>query len=128
MMEFNNAQDAIKSMFEDDTNQTNETLQLLNFIKNDGTPLTENQIKAQLLINEFPELSDINELMLYHKQHVTPVTLFFKLIDKLTLADRIKGNAKLSHLMKANANPANTALRPEDMQAKGFSRKEIEGR
>lgn len=127
-MEFNNAQDAIKAMFEDDTSETNETLQLLNFIKNDGTPLTENQIKAQLLINEFPELEDINKLMLYHKQHVTPVTLFFKLIDKLTLADRIKGNAKLSHLMKANANPANTALRPEDVQPKGFSRKEIEGR
>ncbi|MOA69346.1 hypothetical protein D3C78_1974790 [compost metagenome] len=39
---------------------------------------------------------------------MTPTSKLFKLIDKLTLADRIKGNAKLSNLLKANANPANS--------------------
>lgn len=104
---------------------TNETLDLMHFLRDSGTPLTKNQLEGFLLLNEM-ELDDISNYVYNARKHVTPVAMFFKLLDKLTLADRIKGNAKLSHLLKASANPANGALKPDDMQAKGMSMKEID--
>lgn len=122
-----NAQDILKNIFEE-SNDSNETLELLKFMKYEGVALTNEQVKAIMILNEYEETKDLIDYVMMFRPMVTPTDNYFKLIDKLTMADRIKGNAKLSHLMKANANPANTALKPEDVQPKGFSRKEIEGR
>jgi hypothetical protein len=55
-------------------------------------------------------LQDLSNYIHNVRQHMTPTRKFFDLINKITLADRIKGNAKLSGILKANANPANGAM------------------
>lgn len=105
---------------------SNETLDLLQFMKASSTPLSQDQIKAMLLLTE-NGLGDLVSLVPVFREEVTPTEIYFKTIDKLTLADRIKGNAKLSHLMKSDglANPAGS-LKASDVQAQGMSRKEID--
>jgi hypothetical protein len=116
----------IKDYFEnDDDNQTNEMVQILEFTRDHGTPLTKDQLLSFVLLKE-NGLSDISDFAFSMKKHITPVRLFFEMVSKITMADRIKGSAKLSHLMKATANPAGN-LKPEDIQAKGMSKKEIGG-
>lgn len=105
--------------------KTNETVELMHFFRKHSVPVTTEQLKATLLLKE-AGLGDIADFAIDARQHVTPQDTYMKALNKLTLADRIKGNAKLGHLLKANANPANTALKPEDVQAKSMSRKEID--
>lgn len=108
----------------DDTGAS-ETVELMSFFRDNAIPLTDQQVKGILLLHE-NGLSDIADLAYNARRTVTPSSQFFKLLDKLTLADRIKGNAKLSHLLKANANPANGALSPKELQAQGMKRSEID--
>jgi len=115
----------IQDLLETDDNKTNETIELMSFMRDSGVPLTKDQLQGFLLLNEM-ELGDLANYTYNARRLVTPNSLFFKILDKLTLADRIKGNAKLSHLLKANANPATTAVKPDELQAKGMSRKEID--
>lgn len=115
----------IEDLLQTNQESTNETLDLMHFVRESGTPLTKDQLQGFMLLEE-NGLGDIANYVYNARRSVTPVSLFFKLLDKLTLADRIKGNAKLSHLLKASANPANAALNPNDLQAKGMSTKEID--
>lgn len=115
----------ISDLLQTEQETSNETIDMMSFLRESGTPLTKAQVESFLLLKECG-LDDIANYAYNARRTVTPVSLFFKLLDKLTLADRIKGNAKLSHLLKANANPANGALKPEDMQAKGMSSREID--
>lgn len=103
----------------------NETVEIFEFMRNNAIPMTDNQVRSFLLLNEFG-LSDLADFTYNARRSTVPVSYYYKMMDKLTLADRIKGNAKLSHLLKANANPANTALNPKELQAQGMSRKEID--
>lgn len=115
-------QDYFYDNYDEDESQ-NETLELLEFFKVNGTPLTNDQVRAMFLLNEFG-LNDISTFVLQAKREVTPTKKFFTLIDKLTLASRIKGNAKLSSILKANANPANAAMPSSD----AISRKALKER
>lgn len=115
----------IQDLLQTSESKSNETIELFNFMKESGTPLTQAQIESFMLLREYG-LDDIADFAYNARRSVTPASLFFKILDKLTMADRIKGNAKLSHLFKANANPANGALRPEEVQAQGMSRREID--
>lgn len=103
----------------------NETLELMEFIRDFAVPLTKDQIVAMLLLSE-NGLQDISNFMLAVRPLTTPSRNYFTLINKLTLADRIKGNAKLSSILKANANPANAAtLSAKDLEMKALSEKEL---
>lgn len=115
-----------KEFLEKDEMKSNETLDLLKFMKESSTPLSADQIRAMMLLQE-NELFDLAGLVPIFRTEVTPSEIYFKTIDKLTLADRIKGNAKLSHLMKTEGagNPAG-ALKASEVQAQGMSRKEID--
>src|SRR4051812_19762019 len=114
----------IQDLLQTAQESSNETLDLMQFLRESGTPLTKDQLQGFMLLRE-NGLDDIADFVYNSRRLVTPVSLYFKLLDKLTLADRIKGNAKLSHLLKASANPANS-MKPEDMQAKGMSTREID--
>lgn len=119
------AQEILTSeLLEDDEQGSNETLELFKFMRDNSTKLSDSQVQAMLLLNE-NGLSDISSYMMESKRTVTPVTIYYKILDKLTMADRIKGNAKLSHLMKASANPAE-GIKSQDLQAQGMSRREID--
>lgn len=115
----------IKDFLENEEDNSNEMVQILDFTKNNGVPLTKQQVLGFLQLRE-NGLHDIADYAFSMKKQVTPVRFFFDMVSKITLADRIKGSAKLSHLMKATANPAGT-LRPEEVQPKGMSKKEIGG-
>ncbi|MFP2989057.1 hypothetical protein RAE01_21125 [Bacillus velezensis] len=116
----------IADLLEDDEGEkTNETVELMHFFRKYGVPLTEDQLKAKLLLSEMG-LEDIADFAIAGKQHVTPSSTYTGVLSKLTLADRIKGNAKLGHLLKANANPANTALKPEELKAQSLKKSEID--
>lgn len=115
----------IKDLLEDDKEEKqNETLELLNFFKESGVPLTQNQIVASILLNE-NGLGEFADYAFNLRKHVTPTKKYYKLIDKLTLANRIKGNAKLSTILKANANPANADLKASDVEAKAMRNSEM---
>jgi hypothetical protein len=85
---------------------SNETVEILEFIKKNGVPLTDHQVRAVFMLNEL-ELGDIADFALSVRPLLTSTKKYFEIVNKLTLADRIKGNAKLSSILKANANPAN---------------------
>lgn len=124
---YETAQDAFQSEFlEDDQQKSNETLDLLKFMQYNSTPLTKNQFQAMLML-QANGLDDLAEMALKMKYLSTPQSTYYSTIEKLTMADRIKGNAKLSHLMKSEgmANPAGT-LKANDVQAQGMSRREID--
>lgn len=110
----------------DDGNGKNETVELMEFIRDNSVSMSEKQVSAFFLLRE-NGLDDIANFAYNARKTVTPYRRFLEVINKLTLADRIKGNAKLSHLLKASANPAGDALKPKDVQAQGMSRKEIGG-
>lgn len=93
-------------MFE--TSEDNETLQLLQFMRDEGVPLTNHQAAGLFLLKQ-NGLSELANYVMNIRRQMTPTKKFFDLVNKLTLADRIKGNAKLSGILKANANPANAA-------------------
>ncbi|PAE86656.1 hypothetical protein CHH59_21475 [Shouchella clausii] len=122
------AQDVlIKDLFDEEESQPqqNETLEILEFMKTNGVPLTSDQVKASFILKE-NGLSDIADFAVRAKPAVTPYKRFFELVNKLTMADRIKGNAKLSSILKANANPANAPQpNPKDYQAKMLRESEL---
>lgn len=95
-------------MIEDllESSDDNDMLQVLNFVKQNGVPMTQDQARATFLLNEMG-LHDLASFVTAVRPSMTPVSRYFRMTDKLTLADRIKGNAKLGNLLKANANPAN---------------------
>lgn len=121
------AQDIIQKEFlEDDEQKSNETLDLLKFMQHHSTPLSQGQLQAMVMLQS-NGLNDLAQLVLDYKHLATPQETYTKTIEKLTMADRIKGNAKLSHLVKSDgmANPAGN-LKAQDMQAQGMSRREID--
>ena len=97
-----------KELLQDDTDN-NEMVELLEFIRFNGVPLTGDQAKAMFILKE-NGMMDLANYVHNIRQHMTPSKKFFDFVNKLTLADRIKGNAKLSGILKANANPANGAM------------------
>jgi hypothetical protein len=115
-----------RDMFESiESGGNNEMLEILQFIKAEGTPLTEDQIKAWFMLSE-AGVEDIALFMNAVRPMTTPTKKFFDLIGKITLADRIRGSAKLSNLLKAQVtNPNNTMPSANDLQAKALKEKEL---
>ncbi|WP_263560728.1 hypothetical protein [Paenibacillus polymyxa] len=92
-----------------ETNDENEMMQIMDFVRKNGVPLTQDQVVGTMLLQEMG-LGDLAGFVQTNRIIMTPVNRYFKMVDKLTLADRIKGNAKLGNLLKANANPANAVV------------------
>lgn len=101
----------MQQLFDEDAAGTNETVEILEFARQNAVPLTEDQIRAGLILKEYG-LSDIYDYAVAHRPQVAPFRRFMDVLNALTLANRIKGNAKLSGILRANANPANSAPPP----------------
>ncbi|HDX9702036.1 TPA: hypothetical protein ROY42_005994 [Bacillus thuringiensis] len=111
-MDHTPVQEVMISDFYEENNEeveNNEMLELLYFMQQNGVPLKNEQVKAMFLMQEM-EVGDIAKFMVDMKPKVTPFQRFFELINKITLADRIKGNAKLSGLIKAQVASANGVM------------------
>jgi hypothetical protein len=98
-------QDLLSKVLLDGKSDDNETLQIIEFIRDNGVPLTPEQARGVLILNMYG-LNDVANYFLNVRKIMTPMKLYQKMVEKLTLADRIKGNAKLGNILKANANPA----------------------
>lgn len=109
----------------DDDSGSNETVELMEFMRKNATPLTRDQITAMLLLRE-SGLDDLANYMNAIRPMTVKPNVYYDMINKLTLADKIKGNAKLSHLLKANANPVSTGLRPEDVKHKNLKKSDLD--
>lgn len=117
----------IKDLMEEEKEdqQGNELLELLEFTKQNGVPLTDDQVKGMFFLNEIG-MNDIANYAMAIRPELTPTKKFFKLVDKLTLADRIKGNAKLGNLLKANMASPSQNIPSSELQAKKMTMKEIQ--
>lgn len=103
----------IKELLE--VSDDNEMIQALDFVRQNGVPLSAMQVAGTYQLID-AGITDVFTFINSARKLMTPVSRFYKLIDKLTLADRIKGNAKLSNLLKANANPANSVGVPMSIE------------
>jgi len=99
-------------------------LQLLEFMKTNGVPLTEDQTAGIFLLNEMG-LGDIGLYANSMRPEMTPTKKFFDLVNKITLADRIKGTAKLDKLLKAQVPNPNNTMPNGDIQAKALREKDL---
>ncbi|HDX9655213.1 TPA: hypothetical protein ROY23_005784 [Bacillus wiedmannii] len=90
---------------EDISSESIETVQLFQYMKENSVPLNASQMKGILLLNE-NGCKDIADYVISVKKQSLPLAFYEKVLKILTMFDRIKGNAKLSHLLKANANPS----------------------
>ncbi|MCC2496583.1 hypothetical protein LKM14_24835 [Bacillus cereus] len=101
----------VSDFYEEDKEEVenNEMLELLHFMQENGVPLKNEQVQAMFLMQEMG-VGDIAKFAVDMKPKVTPFQRFFELINKITLADRIKGNAKLSGLVKAQVASANGVM------------------
>lgn len=114
-----------KDMFETADQSGNEMVELLRFFQDTGVPLTDDQVKAAFLLHEF-DLADMAQYMVAVRPMLTPVKIFHDTINKITLADRIKGTAKLKDVMKNQVpNPSQQMPNASELQAKKMSEKEL---
>jgi len=119
---------AFKDLMEDAQPEVegNEMLELLEFYRLNGVPLTQDQVKAIFLLKEegFEDIAIYANAM---RPQMTKPKKFMELINKITLADRIRGNAKLSNLLKANvASTSQVApVNPKDYEAKAMKKSEL---
>lgn len=117
----------ISELMEDDDNnikENNELLELMQFTKVNGVPLTDGQVRGMFLLNEYG-LGDIAEFVSAIRPELTPTKKYFKLIDKITLADRIKGNVKLSNLLKAQTAQPSQLVPSANDQPKALRASEL---
>jgi hypothetical protein len=112
-----------QDFFKEENENKNELIEVLEFTRLHGVPLTKEQVRGILILRE-NGLEDLAIYALNMKSLVTPTRKYFNMVNKLTLADRIKGNAKLSSILKANANPAN-GFSMADAQPKMMRKSEI---
>lgn len=119
---------AFSDLMEESTEtESNEMLDLLEFYRLHGVPLTDQQVRASFLLNEMG-LGDIAIYANAVRPAMTKPKKFMELINKITLADRIKGNAKLSNLLKANVASTSgqmPAVNPKDYEAKALRKNEL---
>jgi len=117
-----------KDLFESDVQAGgNEMLDLIQHVQMNGVALTEDQVTAGLLLHEMG-LQDIANYSMAVRPFLTPMKVIFDLINKITLADRIKGTAKLNNILKAQvANPNNTVPNANELKAKPMTDKEFAG-
>lgn len=122
-----NVQDLISQDIFQSSNDNghNDLLEILEFTKNNGVPLTEDQVKAWFLLYE-NGLEDISLFVNAARPMMTPTKKIFDMVNKITLADRIKGTAKLDRILKAQvANPNNTVPNANDYQPKALREKDL---
>lgn len=93
---------------EDDLEEqdSNEIVEVLEFIRDNAVPLTSDQLKGIWILQE-QGLGDLANFVIGSRAAVTPAKKYFDVINSITMGNRIKGNAKLSSLLKANmsSNP-----------------------
>lgn len=83
-----------------------ETVETLKFMEKHAVPLTQYQIAAMAYCEYLDKKNDSNIMGIFSKaikQHTKDMAqpkIFIKVIEALTLADRIKGNVRMNNIFK----------------------------
>lgn len=118
-------QDIIQSdIFEKDIKSSSEMVDLLDFVRLHGVPLTDYQVQAMFLLHEM-DLMDIGSYMNNIRPYVTPKKTYYDVISKITLADRIKGTAKLKDIMKAQVPSTQQLPSTQELTPKALKESEL---
>lgn len=95
-----------RELFVEDTEcVSGEMESLLKFIKINAVPLTSEQVKCIFLLREFG-MSDISDYVNGMRSNLASKKDYLSLVNSITLGDRIKGNAKLANIVKAQVTSA----------------------
>jgi hypothetical protein len=115
-----------KDMFETSKNTGgNEMVELLEFTRDHSVPLTPDQVKATFLLAEMG-LEDVGMFANAIRSQLTPQKRYTEMVNKITMADRIKGTAKLDKILKAQVSKPNEQVpNANDMQAKAMREKDL---
>lgn len=83
-----------------------ETVETLKFMEKHAVPLTNYQIAAMAYCEYLDKKNDSNIMGIFSKaikQHTKDMAqpkIFIKVIEALTLADRIKGNVRMNNIFR----------------------------
>lgn len=114
-----------KDIFDTSGSSDNQDmLNILQFMRLNGVPLTDSQVQAWFLLNEFG-LADLALYMQAVRPLLTPTKMYFDMVNKITLADRIKGTARLDKLLKASVANPNNQVSAAEVTPKGLHEKEL---
>ena len=106
--EVENVQDLMaKILLDSDSAAENETVQILQFVRENAVPINNDQAEAIFLLKEMG-LSDIGDYVEKTRKTMMPFRSIIKFVEVLTMANRIKGTAKLNNVLKQEANPGTT--------------------
>lgn len=104
MQDVKSVQDVMTKLLLEQSESDNDTVQIMEFVRDNGVPINNEQAEAILLLNEFG-LNDISDYVQKVRVKMNPFRNFTKFLEMMTLAHRIKGSAKLDNVLKQDANP-----------------------
>lgn len=91
----------LQQIFTGSDNNSGAYDRILDFLKENSVSLTPDQFKALYLLNFF-DLSDICTFILENKHLCVNRDVYFKALNILTLADKVKGQIRLENLAVPN--------------------------
>lgn len=113
-----------QDLFDNANNISSEMVQNLLFLRDNGTHLTNKQIRALILLQSEGMIDIANSILMY-KQMTVPRKAYFKMIDKITLGERIKGTAKLKDLLKHQSTNNDDYIKREELQPQALKESEL---
>lgn len=102
--EIKSVQDLMTKVLLEQNDSDNDTVQIMEFVRDNAVPINNEQAEAIFLLKEL-ELDDIAEYVQTIRKQMNPFRNFTKMVEMMTLAHRIKGSAKLDNVLKQDANP-----------------------
>lgn len=91
----------LEEIFTGSDNNSGAYDRILDFFRQNSVSLTPYQFKALYLLNFF-DLSDICTFILENKHLCTSRDVYFKALNIITLADKVKGQIRLENLAVPN--------------------------
>lgn len=104
-----------RDLFEEIDDSSSEMESLLNFIRKNAVPLTSEQIQGIFLLREFG-MGDIADFANGMRSNLASKQDYLSIVNSITLGDRIKGNAKLANIVKAQVTSASGQLPELDLK------------
>lgn len=91
----------LEKIFNNSDNNSGAYDKILEFLRENAVSLTPDQFKGLYLLNFF-DLSDICTFILENKHLCAGRDVYFKALNILTLADKVKGQIRLENLAVPN--------------------------
>lgn len=91
----------LEKIFNNSDNNSGAYDKILEFLRENAISLNSDQLKGLYLLNFF-DLSDICTFILENKHLCTGRDVYFKALNILTLADKVKGQIRLENLSVPN--------------------------